>query len=954
MIHTRMHIVAAVLASTAFAFTTPITRAAGLASGQRPVVPAFPQVAGATMLEMPANRCLYSRVLVRRAGQVQPWSGIEAMVLDGDPQTALACAADGTMQLEVRFFGAPRWFDRVDVTTDCTHFELEWLDIDNSWKAFAAVKNEALPTQQISVNGALVRARGLRFVPTLGSGRQPAVAQLHELSASLAKRDPDRPQAGPVGWYYAEFVDNYMGNSNDLRNCGKKARELRDQLPSNWDKTNVWGNADAWERDWGVNEQTWVDAYDLVYFDGHGWVGHPANPFLGNTRTNLLFGRQNRNDCCHVPESAAGQWGDYNMEWAAINACRVMSDAGNWFTQFNGLHQILGWRTILYNEDQFGDYFGYYLRDGAVLSGETVANAWLTAAAKTHSSYKETLQIYMIAEDSNMWLDRIHGQGNGAQADPVHDAVYYYWYRTVANPAFAQSGPGSGSAGVSLAGTPSIAAGAGGEDVVFQHADGFPVVVARSVLEQSAAATMNTYSVIPAVVDSTVVRQLANSICGTESALCGGDIGANSADEFGLADATHQLRVCSHTGAMHYDDTAHWLRWRTTPPALLSEGAARSRATQVLSGWGRLHPGAVLDRVEYLTQGANEVSGSGTSIEIPDSTFASASIVMFGRELDGFPVVGPGATLEVALGEAGAVQRVLEGAWRTVTTGPSVTTLPLQSVLNVLGERGSDATIDGITPFVYSLAVNSFELGYYEFACDEPQTSLRPVYILHCTITETPPGVVPPVTTQADVHMWADALPPRAQVTLPPDGACVAPGSTVQLGGVALDGTPPFTYEWLWGDDAVLLGTGNSLPVVLNPPARVRADADPIPVVTLTLVVRDALDRESREHITVCFGDPASVEVADLTRVFLGAPQPNPARGRIRYDLSIPASGHVRVSLFDVAGRLVTRLVDRDLRAGRQSFVWDSTEIPGLVNGVYLLQLDVAGERRTRKLLLLR
>jgi hypothetical protein len=89
--------------------------------------------------------------------------------------------------------------------------------------------------------------------------------------------------------------------------------------------------------------------------------------------------------------------------------------------------------------------------------------------------------------------------------------------------------------------------------------------------------------------------------------------------------------------------------------------------------------------------------------------------------------------------------------------------------------------------------------------------------------------------------------------------------------------------------------------------------------------------------------------------VQLGPPTPNPARGVVSYSIMLPRAMHVRVVLFDLAGRQVGMLLDEDRPAGLQHLEWDSTRsgnvLPG---GVYSLRLEAGGARQARRIVLIR
>ncbi|MFQ5570678.1 MAG: T9SS type A sorting domain-containing protein, partial [Rhodothermales bacterium] len=65
----------------------------------------------------------------------------------------------------------------------------------------------------------------------------------------------------------------------------------------------------------------------------------------------------------------------------------------------------------------------------------------------------------------------------------------------------------------------------------------------------------------------------------------------------------------------------------------------------------------------------------------------------------------------------------------------------------------------------------------------------------------------------------------------------------------------------------------------------------------------------------------------------------------------LPEEGHVRVSVYDVLGRLVTTLVDGVLSAGRHEVVFRADRLP---TGVYLIRMEVSREVRTQRVTLMK
>ena len=96
--------------------------------------------------------------------------------------------------------------------------------------------------------------------------------------------------------------------------------------------------------------------------------------------------------------------------------------------------------------------------------------------------------------------------------------------------------------------------------------------------------------------------------------------------------------------------------------------------------------------------------------------------------------------------------------------------------------------------------------------------------------------------------------------------------------------------------------------------------------------------------------------VGAIRRFVLHPNVPNPFNPTTRIAFEIPARGRVRILIHDVRGRLVRRLADGVLDAGRHELDWDGTDGAGrgVASGVYLLRLESAGRSAERRLVLAR
>jgi hypothetical protein len=98
-------------------------------------------------------------------------------------------------------------------------------------------------------------------------------------------------------------------------------------------------------------------------------------------------------------------------------------------------------------------------------------------------------------------------------------------------------------------------------------------------------------------------------------------------------------------------------------------------------------------------------------------------------------------------------------------------------------------------------------------------------------------------------------------------------------------------------------------------------------------------------------------ELPTMPRLALGQNVPNPFNPTTRISFSVPEGvRHVDLTILDVSGRIVRRLVDGALSPGEHARAWDGRNEEGasVASGVYFLRLEVDDEVATRKMTLLK
>jgi hypothetical protein len=106
-----------------------------------------------------------------------------------------------------------------------------------------------------------------------------------------------------------------------------------------------------------------------------------------------------------------------------------------------------------------------------------------------------------------------------------------------------------------------------------------------------------------------------------------------------------------------------------------------------------------------------------------------------------------------------------------------------------------------------------------------------------------------------------------------------------------------------------------------------------------------------------CTTTTTAVEETPLIRtIALEQNAPNPFNPETQIKFSTKSGGHVTLRIFDVAGRLVTTLVDRDLPAGPHSIMWRGLDDRNrqVATGVYFYVLRSAKDVLTRSMVLLK
>ncbi len=122
---------------------------------------------------------------------------------------------------------------------------------------------------------------------------------------------------------------------------------------------------------------------------------------------------------------------------------------------------------------------------------------------------------------------------------------------------------------------------------------------------------------------------------------------------------------------------------------------------------------------------------------------------------------------------------------------------------------------------------------------------------------------------------------------------------------------------------------------------------DPYPDNQSTLVAR----------ILGWFGSTTGIATDDISRLAMRQNAPNPFNPVTKIAFTVPENaGSVTLTVYNVSGRVVRRLVDGPLSAGPHSVAWNGRDDSGenLASGVYFARLAAGGESLLKKMTLLK
>jgi hypothetical protein len=128
-------------------------------------------------------------------------------------------------------------------------------------------------------------------------------------------------------------------------------------------------------------------------------------------------------------------------------------------------------------------------------------------------------------------------------------------------------------------------------------------------------------------------------------------------------------------------------------------------------------------------------------------------------------------------------------------------------------------------------------------------------------------------------------------------------------------------------------------------------DSEVVPGVAYTYVLADvdyANVETKYEDKAVTVMINSDIAETDFT---VGAAYPNPFNPSVTINFHLSAFAHVNAFIFNINGRLISELINTDLKTGHYRLMWDASEVPG---GLYLLKMRSRDHVHIQKLVLLK
>ena len=616
---------------------------------------------------------------------------------------------------------------------------------------------------------------------------------------------------GCNGSYFETCVDRFNNKVDSFSGWGQQFSLGCSSCSEDYYKSSSYGGS----------ENSWVDSTDIHFRNSH--CGSAWDSYWGKTLSSIPF-----TDGSVTPGEARRAWGDYDLEWMAVKCCSLLRDSSKayWYTTFDGLHLMLGFKTSSYGATNFGRDWAQRMKKTTIhilwwtwtIPGQTVTQAWFNTTDATQPS---GTVARVLAEVHNNYNDHLWGQGY-VSSDPSYNGWYWWWDHVAGSPPY---------------------------------------------LPVNSLTTMNVYRVVPRTVNEEYVQDIGKAfgLQGEVGDLCDTLVMADLSDP----DNPKVLKVSKGSGQFYFQNQGKLFAANPDAGQYPPEQAERL-ATSFLEEYGLLPQDAKDSSVEFDTL-TEENAETG---EIGKKLFQNTNVV-YARQLPGDPaggqmvsVAGAGARLKVYIAENGEVMGAM-GKWRIVEPMGSIPVNDSRKTWSYFEEHG-EALSPAKAQVAYNRAVpNHTEAtqGYYEHPGSAEQPELIPCWIIPVEYYQDDTLIL-----RADTFIPAaeSYFPPVVKILKPAEFETFNQGDMVDFDCQVEEGfgATPYYYSWESDVDGVL-STQKSFQTEMlsvNCPDT-SCDCSPLPH-TISLTVTDSKGAEAEDFVVITIKGECDecTDCADLNR----------------------------------------------------------------------------------------
>lgn len=579
-----------------------------------------------------------------------------------------------------------------------------------------------------------------------------------------------------------EWINNFAGTVNDRSHWDESAEGLYNEMTAaGWYGKFHWGNANTWMSDFTTNNNSWIDSVDIALIGTHGSSGYDS--FWGADLSSVMFSTGTSDSFMH-PGQVYNLWGDYNLEWIALDCCSVLRDSsvGQWRHAMNGLHQLLGFKNTMYvSLPGDGKKWGQYMTGSWwPLWGDfpfTVTQSWFLAVDYVQPHGWTTVTARVLAEVNNNYNDYAWGEGY-VSPDPVKDGTYWIW----------------------------------------DHNAGCPPPRVNT-----AASEMMVYKAVEETINEEQASSIARTL-GLEGKIIFREDGYFSLEE-PLGDG--KFFQIHKNGGLFFGNADLLFKVPEKAPTLPSEEGGLRLANEFLA---KLRLGGLdlgdLGEPEFETEIIFEYSSDREGKGEPLDQMPILSEVFFPHELtyngQTFSVVGPGAKLKVYLGDGGEVIGAI-GGWRKLEETKPAEFLPQEEALALVKEYRDKVSLLKVPPFE-DFEAKEATLAYYEDVNEiilTTTTIVFPSWLFKGTFYTREKDGRAASSFEGDFYLPAveEFIPPVVTIISPEDNSVHSPTERIEFKAEVKFGAGGETIQWFSDIDGYL-GEGDLILASLSGGAR--------------------------------------------------------------------------------------------------------------------------------------